>query len=87
METLAERLGTDEESIAFLTSALAKSLTQVCGSGQSVAVAGFGTFETRKRLERVAVHPATGKRMLYPPKMTLGFRPSSLLRKQLRDLD
>ncbi len=86
METLAERLGTDEESIAFLTSALARSLTQACGSGQSVAVAGFGTFETKVRRERVARHPATGRRVLLPPKAVLQFRPSAVLKQKVKDL-
>lgn len=86
METLAERLGTDEESIAFFTSALARSLTQSCANGQSVAVAGFGTFETKVRRERIARHPATGRRVLLPPKAVMQFRPSAVLKQKVKDL-
>lgn len=86
METLAERLGTDVESVVFMTSALARSLTRSCAGGQSMAVAGFGTFETKVRRERVARHPATGRRVLLPPKAVLQFRPSAVLKQKVKDL-
>lgn len=50
----------------------------------SVAVPGFGVFESRKRLERVNVHPATGRRMLLPPKIVIGFKPSAILKQKLK---
>ncbi len=86
-DTLAEKLKMPREDIGILLNALSEAVETAALAQDVISIPGFGTFETRKRLERVAVHPATGKRMLYPPKMTLGFRPSSLLRKQLRDLD
>lgn len=55
-----------------------------CGmEADSVAVPGFGTFETKKRLERINVHPSTGKRVLLPPKIVLGFKPSALLKQKI----
>lgn len=50
----------------------------------SVAVPGFGVFEARRRLERVNVHPATGKRMLLPPKIVMSFKPSAILKSKLK---
>lgn len=50
----------------------------------SVAVPGFGVFEPKKRLERVNVHPSTGKRMLLPPKIIMAFKPSALLKQKLK---
>ena len=38
----------------------------------SVQLAGLGTFEVRKKMERVIVNPATGQRMLVPPKLVEG---------------
>ena len=43
----------------------------------------FGSFEPKKRFERINVHPATGKRMLLPPKIVMGFRPSPLLKQKI----
>lgn len=48
-----------------------------------VAVPGFGTFEPKKRLERINVHPASGKRMLLPPKIVMNFKPSALLKQKV----
>ena len=53
-------------------------------NGESVVVNGFGTFEVRKRLERVIINPASGQRMLVPPKLVLGFKPSSVIKDQYK---
>jgi DNA-binding protein HU-beta/integration host factor subunit alpha len=44
--------------------------------GNSVAMANFGTFEVKKKLERIMVNPTTGQRMLVPPKLALTFKPN-----------
>ena len=49
-----------------------------------VNVAGFGTFEVKKKNERIIVHPSTGKKMLVPPKMVLNFKQSSVLKSQVK---
>jgi DNA-binding protein HU-beta/integration host factor subunit alpha len=43
---------------------------------ESVLVPTFGTFEVKKKLERVMVNPSTGQRMLVPPKLVLNFKPN-----------
>lgn len=35
--------------------------------GNSVLIPNFGTFEVKKRLERIIVNPGTQQRMLVPP--------------------
>ena len=44
--------------------------------GNTVAIANFGTFEVKKKLERIMVNPTTGQRMLVPPKLALTFKPN-----------
>ena len=51
--------------------------------GDSVQLAGLGTFEVRKKLERIIVNPGTGKRMLVPPKLTLAFKPYLAMKASL----
>mgnify|MGYP002524456666 FL=1 len=51
----------------------------------SIAVPGFGTFEAKKKNERVVVNPSSGKRMLVPPKITLGFKVSNVLKSKLKN--
>ena len=44
----------------------------------------FGTFEVKKRLERVVVNPGTGQRMLVPPKLVLSFKPVASIKEKLK---
>lgn len=50
-----------------------------------ISITGFGVFEVKKRLERISVNPATGKRFLVPPKLSLSFRQSNLLKDKLNE--
>ena len=53
-------------------------------NGDSVSLSGFGVLEVRKKNERVSVNPATGVRMLVPPKLVLTYKPSSILKEKLK---
>ena len=50
-----------------------------------ISIPSFGTFEVKKRLERIVVNPATKKRMLVPPKLVLGFKPVQSIKEQLKN--
>ena len=84
VETLATKLGRSADDINKLREGLAGVLRTRCGDLDSVIVPGFGTFEPRKRNERVMVNPKTGKRMLIPPKIVLGFKVSNVLKSKLK---
>ncbi len=47
-----------------------------------VAISSFGTFEVKKKMERISVNPTTGKRYLIPPKLVLGFKQSNVLKEK-----
>ena len=83
-EILAKRLNRKPEDIEKLLEAFIATVKNRCGDLDSVAIPGFGTFEAKKRLERVSINPATGKRMLIPPKVIVSFKPSALLKNKLR---
>lgn len=84
IETVAANLGRSTEDVSKLVEALAGVLRTRCSEMDSVAVPGFGTFEPKKRNERLMVHPSTGKRMLVPPKVVLGFKVSNVLKAKLK---
>lgn len=52
--------------------------------GDSVQITGFGTFEVRKRLERIVINPATQQKMLVPPKLVLNFKPIASIKEILK---
>jgi len=84
IETVAANLGRSATDVGKLVDALAGVLRTRCGEMDSVAVPGFGTFEPKKRNERVMIHPSTGKRMLVPPKVVLNFKVSNVLKAKLK---
>jgi len=84
IDTVAANLGRSREDVSKLLEAFANVLTARCCDLDSVQVPGFGTFEPKKRDERVMVHPSTGRRMLVPPKVTVGFKVSNVLKTKLK---
>jgi DNA-binding protein HU-beta/integration host factor subunit alpha len=53
--------------------------------GDSVLIPTFGTFEVKKKLERVMVNPSTGLRMLVPPKLVLNFKPNISWKERVKN--
>lgn len=83
-ETIAKRMNRNNADVAKLLDAFVTIVKERCGELDSIAVPGFGTFEAKKKLERIVVNPGTGKRMLVPPKITLSFKPSALLKSKIK---
>ena len=84
VETVAANLGRSDEDVSKMLEALAGVLRTRCGEMDCVYVPGFGTFEPKKRNEHVMVQPSTGKRMLVPPKVVVGFKVSNVLKAKLK---
>lgn len=70
------------EELLFATTSVAQELLV---SGKSIGIQGFGTFEIRKKEERLSVHPATQIRTLIPPKLVVNFKQSTILKEKLND--
>jgi DNA-binding protein HU-beta/integration host factor subunit alpha len=49
---------------------------------EAVNFSSFGTFEVKKKMERISVNPTTGKRFLIPPKLVLAFKQSNVLKEK-----
>ena len=84
VETVAGHLGRDTEDVDKLLDALASVLAARCSELDNVVIPSFGTFEPRKRNERLMVHPSNGRRMLVPPKVALCFKVSNVLKSKLK---
>ena len=81
---LSKRLGYTLKDTSELISSLLSGMTQQLEEGNVVAIQGFGTFEVRKKAERISVSPTTKQRMLVPPKVVLTYRPSTLLKEKFK---
>ena len=47
----------------------------------------FGTFEVKKKMERIVVNPVTRQRLLVPPKLSLTFKPCPALKGKVKNED
>jgi nucleoid DNA-binding protein len=81
---LSDNLGREPEDVAILIRSISDILAAAVKQGDMVAVPGFGTFEPKMREERVATHPSTGKKILVPPKLSMVFKPSAILKQRVR---
>lgn len=52
--------------------------------GDSVNISRLGSFDVKKRMERVIVNPGTGQKMLVPPKLVTNFKPVSSLKEKIK---
>lgn len=85
IDTLSKRINACKDETSEMVASLCSVITDCAIEGDVVTFPGFGNFEPKKRNERVSVHPSTGKRMLLPPKITLSFKPSTLLKQKVRN--
>ena len=81
---LSKRLGYTLKDTSELISSLLSGMTQQLEEGNVVAIQGFGTFEVRKKAERIFVSPTTKQLILVPPKLVLTYRPSTLLKEKFK---
>jgi len=81
---LSEQTGYSPDETAKMLRSVVERMGQAFDEGESVFLTGFGTFELKKRLERVMTNPASGQRMLVPPKVALGFKPVAALKDKIK---
>ena len=81
---LAERLGYTNKDTSELMNSLLSSMTQELEEGNVIAIQGFGSFEVKKKAERISINPASKQRMLVPPKLVLSYRPSNTLKDKFK---
>ena len=81
---LSKRLGYTQKDTSELISSLLSCMTEQLEEGNAIVIQGFGTFEVKKKVERISVSPTTKQRMLVPPKLVLTYKPSILLKEKFK---
>lgn len=84
IDKVARKLGRNKGDVSKLLEAFTSIVATRCSEMDSIVVPGFGSFEPRKRNERVIANPSNGKRTLFPPKITLHFKVSAVLKNKLK---
>lgn len=83
---LSQSLNLSPAEVQERINALNAAVVGMLSENDTLTLKSFGTFEVKKRLERVATNPATQQKMLVPPKLSLVFKPSSSLKDAINDL-
>lgn len=73
---LAERTGFSADDTQRMVDLVIETMGDHFQEDDNVLIPSFGTFEVKKKLERIMVNPSTGQRMLVPPKLVLNFKPN-----------
>ncbi len=81
---LSRRMGYKNEHTRQLLLNVFNNMGDNFMEGNPIYVSNFGTFEVKKKMERVMVSPTTGQRMLVPPKMVLSFKPYSGWKEKIK---
>lgn len=71
------------ETQRMVTSVVDEAAERLQG-GDTLSVIGFGTFDVKKKMERVIINPATQQRMLVPPKLVLDFKAVPRLKDKIK---
>lgn len=81
---LSRRLGYTVKDTSSLMVALVAEMTEELEDENVIAIQNIGSFEVRKKQERVVVNPATQQRMLVPPKLVINFKPSASFKEKMQ---
>ena len=66
-----------DETVAVITEQLQQSNT--------ITIQNLGSLEVKKRAERISVNPVSGKRLLIPPKLVIGYKVSPTLKEKMKE--
>ena len=82
---LAQRTGFSSDDTQKMVNAVVEKMGDHFQEDDAVLIPTFGTFEVKKKLERIMVNPSTGQRMLVPPKLVLNFKPNVNWKERIKN--
>lgn len=85
ISSLALRTNLSGKQTQALVNNLLTELTNRFEEGDALQIQNFGSFEVKKKMERVVVNPSGGQRMLVPPKLVLAFKPSANFKENIQE--
>lgn len=83
---LSQRMGYSVSDTQSIVSTIIDAMGDKFLEDNIVTVPNFGSFEVKKKMERIMVNPSTQQRMLVPPKLVLGFKPHIMLKEKLKNV-
>ena len=82
-EALYREIGLSRTESAQLVESVIDHIIDALLRGETVKLAGFGTFSLRDKKERMGRNPKTGKAVPIAPRRVLTFKPSQVMRERV----
>ena len=82
---LAEKTGYSAEEAQRMVDIVVETMADRFQEGDVVLIPNFGSFEIKRKMERIMVNPSTGQRMLVPPKLVLNFKPNTNWKERIKN--
>lgn len=81
---LAQKTGYKTDDVQSMVRTTMQNIIQSLTEGETVSISGLGSFEVKKRMERIITNPGTGQKMIVPPKLVANFKPFATLKEKVR---
>jgi DNA-binding protein HU-beta len=85
IQKIQQQAPATNEKTAELLELTSSIIAKFLSNGDSLAIQGFGTFEVKRKEERVSVNPSTGSRWMIPPKLVPSFKPGTILKEKIKN--
>lgn len=82
-EAVYREIGLSRTESAALVESVIDNVIDALLRGESVKLAGFGTFSLRDKAERMGRNPKTGKAVPITSRRVLSFKPSQVVRERV----
>ncbi|MDH5823773.1 HU family DNA-binding protein [Luteimonas sp. RD2P54] len=79
-DNVAEKCGLSKADATAAVDTVFDSIAKALGQGDSVAIAGFGSFEVRERAARTGRNPRTGEEIQIPAAKNPAFKAGKALK-------
>lgn len=81
---LSKRVGFPPKETSEILESVVGDMAQQLQDGKSINIQGFGSFEVKKKAERISINPVSKLRMLVPPKLVVAFKPGTVLKDKFK---
>jgi len=82
-ETVVLKVGLPRNESQELVELVIKVLSERLAEGEAVKLSSFGSFNIRRKGERVGRNPKTGREVPITPRRVLVFRPSNIMKDRI----
>lgn len=83
---LAAKLKISTSEVEKMLQSTIEAMVDQLKESKSINIQGFGSFEVRKKDERVSVNPVTKVRTMVPAKLSLAFKTSTVYKEKIKEL-